>query len=118
VPVGSVLLQGAIAILIVLVQPFQNIMHDVAAILTLFTLLTVLSLFRVRFARKDLPRPPPARLAAAVVYSLLAVWMLYYGFQAKTQLLPWIGIVVVVALGAYVVTKVMRKTKSQPRPDS
>jgi APA family basic amino acid/polyamine antiporter len=118
VPVGSVILQGAIAILIVLVQPFQNIMHDVAAVLTLFTLLTVLSLFRVRFARKDLPRPPATRLAAAAVYSLLALWMLYYGFQAKTQLLLWIGIVVVVALGAYVVTKVLRKTRRRPRPDS
>jgi APA family basic amino acid/polyamine antiporter len=105
VPVGSVILQGAIATLIVLVQPFQNIMHDVAAILTLFTLLTVLSLFRVRFARKDLPRPPAVRLAAAVVYSLLALWMLYFGFQAKTQLLWWIGIVAAVALGAYIVTK-------------
>jgi APA family basic amino acid/polyamine antiporter len=116
VPAGSVVLQGAIAILIVLVQPFQHIMHDVAAILTLFTLLTVLSLFRVRFARKDLPRPTATRLAAAAVYSLLALWMLYYGFRAKTQLLLWVGIVVVVALGAYVVTKVLRKTKSQPRP--
>jgi hypothetical protein len=93
-------------------------MHDVAAILTLFTLLTVLSLFRVRFARKDLPRPPVTRLAAAAVYSLLALWMLYYGFQAKTQLLLWIGIVVMVTLGAYVVTNVLRKTKSQPRPDA
>jgi putative Mn2+ efflux pump MntP len=44
--------------------------------------------------------------------------MLYYGFQAKTQLLSWIGIVVVVALGAYVVTNVFRKAKSQPRPDA
>jgi APA family basic amino acid/polyamine antiporter len=114
VPVGSVILQGAIATLIVLVQPFQHIMHDVAAILTLFTLLTVLSLFRVRFARKDLPRPPATRLAAAAVYSLLALWMLYYGFQAKTQLLLWVGIVVVAALGAYVVTRVSRKTKGQP----
>jgi amino acid transporter len=113
-PVGSVILQGAIATLIVLVQPFQHIMHDVAAILTLFTLLTVLSLFRVRFARKDLPRPPATRLAAAAVYSLLALWMLYYGFQAKTQLLLWVGIVVVAALGAYVVTRVSRKTKGQP----
>jgi APA family basic amino acid/polyamine antiporter len=118
VPVGSVVLQGAIAVVIVLVQPFQHIMHDVAAVLTLFTLLTVLSLFRVRFARKDLPKPPATRLAAAGVYSLLALWMLYYGFQAKTQLLSWIGIVVVVALGAYVVTNVFRKAKSQPRPDA
>jgi hypothetical protein len=42
--------------------------------------------------------------------------MLYYGFQAKTQLLLWIGIVAVVALGAYVVTNALGKTKSQPRP--
>jgi APA family basic amino acid/polyamine antiporter len=108
VPVGSVILQGVIAVLIVLVQPFQHIMHDVAAILTLFTLLTVLSLFRVRFARKDLPRPPATRLAAAAVYSLLALWMLYYGFQAKTQLLLYVGIVVAVALGAYLITKISR----------
>lgn len=118
VPVASVILQGAIAVLIVLVQPFQHIMHDVAAILTLFTLLTVLSLFRVRFVREDLPRPSGLRLAAALVYSLLASWMLYYGFQAKTQLLLWIGIVVVVALGAYLATELSRKTKDRSGPDA
>jgi APA family basic amino acid/polyamine antiporter len=116
VPVGSVVLQGAIAVVIVLVQPFQHIMHDVAAILTLFTLLTVLSLFRVRFARRDLPRPSAFRLAAAVVYSLLALWMLYYGFQAKTQLLLWVGVVVGVALAAYLITEASRKAKNRSRP--
>jgi amino acid transporter len=116
VPVGSVILQGVIATLIVLVQPFQHIMHDVAAVLTLFTLLTVLSLFRVRFARKDLPRPSAMRLAAAAVYSLLALWMLYYGFQAKTQLLLWVAIVVVVALGAYVLTNVLKKDTGRRPP--
>jgi APA family basic amino acid/polyamine antiporter len=118
VPVGSVILQGAIAILIISVQPFQHIMHDVAAILTLFTLLTVLSLFRVRFARKDLPRPSALRLLAAVVYSLLASWMLYYGFQAKTQLLLWVGIVVVVALAAYLATELLKKTQNREPPDA
>ena len=116
VPVGSVVLQGAIAVVIVLVQPFQHIMHDVAAILTLFTLLTVLSLFRVRFARRDLPRPSALRLAAAVVYSLLALWMMYYGFQAKTQLLLWVGVVVGVALAAYLITEASRKAKNRSRP--
>jgi APA family basic amino acid/polyamine antiporter len=115
VPVGSVILQGAIATVIVLVQPFQHIMHDVAAILTLFTLLTVLSLFRVRFARNDLPRPPATRLAAAGIYSLLALWMLYFGFRAKTQLLLWIGIVVLVALGGYAVAKLRRPAANELR---
>lgn len=108
VPVGSVLLQGAIAIVIVFVQPFQNIMHDVSAVLMVFTLLTVLSLFRVRLARNDLPKPSLFRLAAALVYAVLALWMLYFGFQAKTQLLLWIGLVLVVGLGAYFATKVSR----------
>jgi APA family basic amino acid/polyamine antiporter len=117
VPVGSVVLQGAIAIVIVLVQPFQNIMHDVAAILTLFTLLTVLSLFRVRFARDDLPPPSVPRLVAAATYALLASWMLYFGFQAKTQLLLWVGIVVVVALAAYAATELSkRRTENRAPP--
>jgi hypothetical protein len=34
--------------------------------------------------------------------------MLYYGFQAKTQLLLYVGIVVAVALGAYLITKISR----------
>jgi amino acid transporter len=108
VPKGSVILQGAIATVIVLVQPFQNIMHDVSAILTLFTLLTVVTLFRVRFSRNDLPKPSLGSLLAAAAYALLAGWMLYFGFRAKTQLLLWIGIVVVGALLAYAYSRVSK----------
>lgn len=105
VPVGSVLLQGCIATVIVVVQPFQSMMHDVSAILTLFTLLTVLSLFRVRFVRPDLPKPPMYALVAATIYAGLAVWMLYFGFRAKTQLLLWLGVVVAVSLVGYLATR-------------
>ncbi len=113
-PVGSVLLQGAIAIVIVLVQPFQEIMHDVSAILTLFTLVTVLTLFKVRFSRRDVKRPSAFRLVAAAAYAMLALWMLYFGLRAKTHLVLWMGLVAALALLTYGSTNVVRKMRGQP----
>jgi APA family basic amino acid/polyamine antiporter len=64
-PAASVLLQSGLAILIILTHRLQEALQNVGAILALFAALTALSLFRVRFARPDLPRPPLISLAAA-----------------------------------------------------
>ncbi len=103
-PVGSLLLQGALALVLIATHSIEEVLQNVGAILTLFAALTVLGLFRERFAPRGRPLPPVHSLVAAGVYVLMACWMLYYGFSGKTHLLPWIAVVTTVALVAYAVT--------------
>lgn len=102
-PVGSVLLQAVLSIVILFAQPFQHLMHDVSAVLTLFSALTALTLFRARFTQGI--AIPPLRLGAAAVYTGLAAWMLYYGFRAKTQLLIWLTLVAAIAGACYAISR-------------
>jgi APA family basic amino acid/polyamine antiporter len=104
-PAWSVVLQGAIALVILYYQQVAAVMQNVGAILTLFAALTALSLFRVRFARPDLPAPTAGSLAAAALYGASAAWMLYFGFQGKSHLLGWLGAIALAAMVAYVLTR-------------
>lgn len=88
----------------------------IGAVLTLFSALTALSLFRVRFGRRELPRPRPVSLLAAALYAALAGWMLYFGFSRPlrelgsaaahperlwSNLVVWLLLVAAAALAAY-----------------
>lgn len=55
--------------------------------------LTAAGLFRARFAAGGkFPKPASAGLLAAGVYSVSAVYMLYFGFRDKgSTLLWWLG---------------------------
>ena len=103
-PVGSLLVQCALALLLIATHSIQEVLQNVGAVLTLFAALTVLGLFRERFAPRGRPAPPLVSLLAAGFYVLVAVWMLYFGFSGKTHLLPWVGGVAAVALVAYALT--------------
>jgi APA family basic amino acid/polyamine antiporter len=98
-PRGAVLLQAMLALVILWTQPFQHVVHDVGAILTLFSALTLLGLFRRR------PRVEQSSIrihrVAAAVFIASAAGMLYYGFRAKTQLVLWICAVAGAALLGY-----------------
>ena len=97
-PVVSVAAQAALAIALLLLHRFDTLITNVGAILTLSAAITVVSLFRLK------PRPGWVPLASAVVYLVLAGWMLVYALQSwKT--LAWVLAVVVVALSAYAVTR-------------
>jgi basic amino acid/polyamine antiporter, APA family len=104
-PIGAVVLQGAIAIFLVFAYQLQQILNNVGAILTLFSALTVFSLFWVRFKRKALARPAAAALIAALLYLLLSGMMLYFGFKQSPTLNLWVGASILMALIGYFVTK-------------
>lgn len=108
-PAWSIVLQGAIALVILYAHKLSDVMQNLGAILTLFAALTAASLFRVRFGKRDRPAPAPASLAAAALYAASAAWMLYFGFQGKTHLLAWLAVVVAVALVAYALTRPARE---------
>ena len=110
-PVGAVLVQGAIALILVLAYNLREVLGNVGAILTLSSSLTVFSLFWVCFKRRDLPRPAPLVLIAGLFYLVMSVSMLYVGFSMSGTLVLWVGICIVAALIGYFITK--RKMSSR-----
>ena len=112
-PSASVLLQGVLSLVLLFTHGLQQTLQNVGAILTLFSALTAFSLFRVRFGRPDLPRPPASSLVAAAIYVVSATWMLYFGLKGSSHLLGWLLAVAAVTLVAYAVT---RSSRGTPRP--
>jgi len=104
-PIGAVILQGAIALFLVFAYQLQQILNNVGAILTLFSALTVFSLFWIWFRRKEFARPALAGLVAALFYLLLSGVMLYFGFKQSPTLNLWVGASILTALIGYFVTK-------------
>ncbi len=100
-PAVSVLVQGALALLLLFTHGVQQVLVNVGAILTLFAALVALSLFTVRWRRPDLPRPSPGQLVAAGLYAGSAAWMLFHGFRGSTHLLAWVGVVAAAACCFY-----------------
>ena len=88
-PVGAVLLQGAIAMFLIFAYRLQEVLNNVGAILTLFSALTVFSLFWVCFRRREYPRPAVSVLIAACFYLMLSGVMLYFGFKESLTLNLW-----------------------------
>jgi amino acid transporter len=104
-PVGAVVLQGAIALFLVFAYRLQEVLNNVGAILTLFSALTVFSLFWVYLRRKQSLKPAPMALAAAFFFLLLSGVMLYFGFKQSPILNLWVGASILAALIGYFITK-------------
>ena len=111
-PVGAILLQGAIALFLVLAYQLQAVLSNIGAILTLVSALTVFSLFWICFKRREYPRPSLPVLIAAGLFLAISVVMLYFGFGGSLTLILWVGICILAALIGYVIAK--RKKDSQP----
>jgi APA family basic amino acid/polyamine antiporter len=81
-PTAAVVLQGALALVLLVTHDLREVLSNVGAIVVLFAALTVAGLFRA-FARATTPeeKPSVASLVAATVYVASAGWMLYRGFS-------------------------------------
>jgi len=104
-PIGAVILQGAIALFLVFAYRLQEVLNNVGAILTLFSALTVLTIFWICFRRKELAKPAFAARAAAFCYLGLSGVMLYYGFKDSPSLNLWVGASILTALIGYFFTR-------------
>lgn len=102
-PVGSILLQAALSIVLIYTHTVKEVLGNVGALLTLFSALVALSLFRLR------PRAPLLALVAAAVYVASTVLMLWFGVQRASTVLHWVALVAVVAMIAYLVTRAGRR---------
>lgn len=113
-PTGSVLLQAALALVLLFTHTLQQVLTNVGAILTLFAALVSLSIFRVRFGRSSLKKPDDLTLVAAAVHVGSAAYMLYFGFRGSTHLLVWVIGVAAAALLAYGATTSWLRLKGVP----
>ncbi|MBL8949971.1 MAG: amino acid permease [Myxococcaceae bacterium] len=110
-PVRSVLLQGAIAIVLVLAPDVRGKLEAIGALLVLFAAFTVTGLFRARFDTKGrFEKPSTVSLVAAAIYGLSTLWMLYFGFFKNPAgsphwLLLWAGLLLIVTSVAYTLTR-------------
>jgi APA family basic amino acid/polyamine antiporter len=104
-PVGSILLQSALSVVIVFTHPIRAILENVGAILVLFSALVAVGLFWRALSPAGRPRPGPVALAAAAVYVLASSWMFWFAFRGATHLLAWIGVIAAVGLGAYAASR-------------
>jgi APA family basic amino acid/polyamine antiporter len=110
-PVGAVILQGIIAMLLVYTYKIEDIANSVGAILTLFSALTVFSLFWIRFKRKEFAPPAAAALLAAFFFLILSAVMFYFGFKKaanyehSSTLILWVCGSILAALIGYLITK-------------
>lgn len=103
-PVGAVLLQGSLALVILQTHTLRQALANVGAILTLFTALVSLSVFRIWRKSRGRARPDALTHAAAAVQVTTAAFMLYIGLRHSTGLLVWIGVVAAAALVGYSLT--------------
>jgi len=99
-PRAAILLQGALALVIVFTQGLRDALGQVGAILVLFAALTALGLVVAR-VRGRTPTPSLAAVAAALVYVALSAWMFWKAFGAQPRLLLWTGGVAAVGLLAW-----------------
>lgn len=118
-PVKSVLLQGLIAVVLVLTPDIRGKLEAIGALLVFFAAMTVTGLFRARFGSKTkLEKPSVLSLLAAAVYGLSALWMVYFGFFNNPAgkphwLLLWAGLLLIVSSIAYGLTRNGRRRASQ-----
>jgi len=116
-PTGSVLLQAALALVLLFTHTLQEVLTNVGAILTLFAALVSLTIFRVHFGQSRLPKPGPLTLVAAGIHVASAAYMLYFGFRGKTHLWLWIGGILAVTAVALLVYRVTLWLRLKSVPD-
>jgi len=111
-PIGAVILQGSIALFLILAYQLGEVLNNVGAILTLFSALTVFSLFWIRFRKTNRMKPELAALVAAFFYLMLSGVMLYFGFKKSPTLNLWVGGSILIALIGYFVTRKRVETQN------
>ena len=117
-PAASVVLQGALALLLLFTYRLQQVLVNVGGVLTLFTALVALALFRVRWSRRagEPGTPANASLLAAGFYVTASAVMLYYGFRMQRQLLVWVLAVTAAAAAFYAWRRLDARPAAEPLP--
>lgn len=108
-PLFSVLLQGAMAIVILVTHKPNEIMSNVGVLLTLMSALTVAALFKVQIGSSGLPKPGLVPCLCAAGFIAASAWMFQAALNVSMESAFWIGGIVVVSALGYAATKVLRR---------
>jgi basic amino acid/polyamine antiporter, APA family len=103
-PTLSVVLQGALALVLLYLYEIERLLQGVGATLTLFSALAVAALFKVNRQHSV----GKVTLVAATVYVSGAAWMLWFGLvhsPTRRQLWIWLGASLAVGALAYAVLR-------------
>ncbi len=101
IPVRATLVQFAIVNLLILITTFQEVVNYVQFSLTLFSALTVLGVFVLRWRRPDLPRPYRTwgYPLTPLIFLALSGWMLWHLLAAPSTREPSLWGLATAALG-------------------
>ena len=112
IPVRATLVQCAIVNLLILVTTFQKVVNYVQFSLTLFSTLTVLGVFILRWRRPNLPRPYRTwgYPITPAIFLAVSVWMLWHLLGDPSTRPPSLWGLATAALGLVVYGFSSRKT--------
>lgn len=105
-PAASVLLQGALALVLLFTHQLRQLLENLGGILTLFCALTAVGLLRAASRGAPVPR---AQLGAAAFFVVASAWILWAGFRDSPGLLLWILGSAAAALAGYGTTVAVRR---------
>ena len=112
-PLGAVLLQSLLALVLLATHGFEQLLRSVGAILTLTSGLTVTALLALRFRQTAFPRPSSFVVACALAYVAGSSWILWYSLTDAPFTLVWIAFVTVAAAIAYALTVRSRRAVAE-----
>ncbi len=107
-PLLSVLLQGALALVLLFFQSLERNIESVSILLTVTSILTVLTLFKVQFDAHAAEKPGAVPLICSALFTLVSGWMLYSKVSEGWSILLWPGVLVVAATISYLATRMLR----------
>ncbi len=111
IPVISIALQSIIALILIFTSTFEWVLNFLGFVLTLFTSLTVLGLFILRFRNPELPRPFKTwgYPVTPFIFIALNLWIMYFVVANKPSVSVVGGITIVVGLFIYFASKYFSK---------
>jgi APA family basic amino acid/polyamine antiporter len=116
-PVWSTLLQGALALVLLLTHSFDLLVENVGAVLTFSTALTALALLRARWLPPKGLSPDPIggmAVACALLYFVASAYTLWAAAEQRPMRLLWIALVVVGSGIGYTATRLFRRAEPAP----
>jgi APA family basic amino acid/polyamine antiporter len=108
-PWSAILLQTALALVLLYTNRFDQLMANVGIVLTFSSALTVAGLFRARLDTRRSPRPGVMPLVAAAIYILGSSWALWKKLSMDPKSGLWLVAVTAVTLVAYVAARFFRR---------
>jgi APA family basic amino acid/polyamine antiporter len=117
-PIAAIVFQSALSLLFVFSHTLRALVGNVSAVLMLFSALTVLGLLRRWLAPGDQERPAGIAVAAAGAFIASTAYMLWAAFHDQLRVLPWLAVIIAVALVAWALTRRPRAAAEATGPSA